>query len=146
MQMSELAIRESVRQVLSDYTAATDRFDLHSLAACFAADGVFEFTGGDQALKGPAAIESGLAVAMSRPRDEARMSPTFVRHHVSSIRFGSVTANHVEVSSYFVVYTDIGPDHWGRYRDVLVPENSRWVFAHRRIAVDAFAVNSLMEG
>ena len=32
----ELEIRESVRQTLADYTAATDRFDLRALAACFA--------------------------------------------------------------------------------------------------------------
>lgn len=146
MQMWELAVRESVRQVLSDYTGATDRFDLHSLAACFAADGVLEFTGGDHALKGPTAIEDGLAVAMRRSRDEARMSPKFVCHHVSSIRFGSVTTNRVEVSSYFAVYTDVGPDHWGRYLDVLVPENARWVFSHRKIVVDAFATDSLMAG
>ena len=33
----ELEIRESVRQTLADYTAATDRFDLRALAACFGA-------------------------------------------------------------------------------------------------------------
>lgn len=146
MQVRELEIRESVRQTLSDYTAATDRFDLRGLAMCFAASGALEFTGGDEPLTGPAAIEAGLADAMNRPRREARASATFVRHHVSSVRFGSVTADRVEVSSYFAVHTDIGLDHWGRYRDVLVPEDGRWVFAHRRISVDAFAAGSLMAG
>ncbi len=37
MQMWELETRESVRQTLADYTAATDRFDLGALAACFGA-------------------------------------------------------------------------------------------------------------
>ena len=50
----------------------------------------------------------------------------------------------VEVSSYFAVHTDIGLDHWGRYRDVLFPVEGRWLFAHRRISVDAFAADSLM--
>lgn len=45
MQEWELEVRESVRQTLADYTAATDRFDLRALAACFAEDGVLEFTG-----------------------------------------------------------------------------------------------------
>ncbi|EKF21215.1 hypothetical protein C731_4801 [Mycolicibacterium hassiacum DSM 44199] len=36
IQPDELAIRESVRQTLADYTAATDSFDLAALAACFA--------------------------------------------------------------------------------------------------------------
>lgn len=144
MQTWELGVRESVRQTLADYTAATDRFDLPSLAACFSTDGVLEFSGGAQPLIGPEAIESGLAAAMDRPDERARAVPTHVRHHVSSIRFGAVAADRVEVSSYFVVYTDIGPDHWGRYRDVLVPDGDRWAFSHRRIAVDAFAPGSLM--
>ncbi|MDX1886587.1 nuclear transport factor 2 family protein [Mycolicibacterium sp. 120270] len=140
----QLAVRESVRQTLSDYTAATDRFDLAALAACFTADGVLEFTGGAQPLVGRAAIEAGLREAVSRERDPATPVPTHVRHHVSSIRFGAVTADRVEASSYFAVHTDIGLDHWGRYRDVLVPVDGRWLFAHRRINVDAFAANSLM--
>ncbi|OCB17347.1 hypothetical protein A5675_04570 [Mycobacterium malmoense] len=144
MEVWELDIRESVRQTLADYTAATDRFDLRGLAACFAPEGVLEFTGGAQPLTGPAAIESGLGVAMSKDSDPERQTPTIVRHHVSSIRFGSVARDRVEVSSYFAVHTDIGLDHWGRYRDVLVPRNGRWFFAHRRITVDAFAAGSLM--
>lgn len=140
----ELSIREAARQLLADYTAATDRFDLAALAACFASDGILEFTGGDDPLTGPVAIQAGLSAAMSQPSGPARAAPTFVRHHVSSVRFGAVTATRVEVSSYFAVHTDVGLDHWGRYRDILVPEEGRWLFAYRRISVDAFAANSLM--
>lgn len=140
----EPLIRESVRQTLADYTAATDRFDLHAIAACFAPEGVLEFTGGGGPLAGPAAIEAGLAAALGQPREASRAAPTFVRHHVSSIRFGPVTPERVEVSSYFAVHTDIGLDHWGRYRDVLVLEHGRWLFAHRRVSVDGFAADSLM--
>lgn len=144
MQAWELEVRESVRQTLADYTAATDRFDLAALAACFADDGVLEFPGAAEPLMGPTNIEAGLAAAVTRPEQPARRAPTHVRHHVSCIRFASVTRERVEVSSYFAVHTDIGLDHWGRYRDVLVPAHDRWVFAQRRISVDAFAANSLM--
>ncbi len=64
MQLWELEVRESVRQTLADYTAATDRSDLAALAACFGAEGVLEFTGGQEPLVGPAAIEAGLGAAM----------------------------------------------------------------------------------
>jgi hypothetical protein len=144
MDVWELQIRESVRQTLSDYTAATDRFDLHALAACFGPTGVLEFTGGAEPLTGPAAIEAGLGAALPTPPDPPGQKPTHVRHHVSSIRFSSVTNDRVEVSSYFAVHTDVGLDHWGRYRDVLIPVGDRWLFAHRRIGVDAFSANSLM--
>lgn len=144
MQLWELVVRESVRQTMSDYTAATDRFDLPAVAACFAARGVLEFTGGAHPLVGPEAIEAGLGSALGGPSKPDRATPTHVRHHVSSIRFGSVAAARVETSSYFAVHTDIGLDHWGRYRDVLVPEAGRWVFEHRRVAVDGFSPGSLM--
>jgi hypothetical protein len=146
MQHSELLIRESVRQTLADYTAATDGFDLRALADCFGPDGVLEFTGADEPLVGPSAIESGLKEAMSGPRDPGRRTPTHVRHHVSSVRFTSVGVERVTVSSYFAVHTDVGLDHWGRYRDVLVPRGERWVFAHRKISVDGFSPESLMAG
>ncbi|MDG4669256.1 nuclear transport factor 2 family protein [Mycobacterium sp. 236(2023)] len=144
MQMWELAVRESVRQTLADYTAATDRFDLSALAACFGPEGVLQFTGEPDALTGPEAIASGLAAAMSGRREAGRPGPTFVRHHVSSVRFISVAVDRVETSCYFAVHTDIGLDHWGRYRDVLMPAGERWLFASRRVSVDAFSGNSLM--
>jgi len=144
MEAWELEVRESVRQTLADYTAATDRFDLRALAACFGDEGVLEFTGGAEPLTGPAEIEAGLGAAVSWPSQPARRAPTHVRHHVSSVRFASVARDRVKVSSYFAVHTDIGLDHWGRYRDVLIPVNGRWLFTHRRISVDAFAADSLM--
>jgi ketosteroid isomerase-like protein len=144
MQTWELDVRESVRQTLADYTAATDSFDLSALAACFSAEGVLQFTGGAQPLTGPEEIAAGLAAAMSGPRESMRPTPTFVRHHVSSVRFIAVATDRVEASSYFAVYTDIGLDHWGRYRDVLMPVGERWLFASRRISVDAFSTASLM--
>src|SRR5579885_3400355 len=103
MEVWELVVRESVRQTLADYTAATDRFDLRALAACFGDEGVLEFTGGGEPLTGRAEIEAGLAVAVTRSGKPPRRAPTHVRHHVSSIRFGSVARERVEVSSYFAV-------------------------------------------
>ncbi|OBI92169.1 nuclear transport factor 2 family protein [Mycobacterium sp. 1245805.9] len=144
MEAWELEVRESVRQTLADYTAATDRFDLRALAECFSDDGVLEFTGRAEPLTGRAEIEAGLGDAVAQPSSSGRRAPTHVRHHVSSIRFGAVAPDSVEVSSYFAVHTDIGLDHWGRYRDKLVPANGRWLFAHRRISVDGFATGSLM--
>jgi len=141
VQSWEIVVRELVRQTLSDYTAATDRFDLAALAGCFAEDGVLEYHGGEP-LTGPAAIESGLAAQMSAPRTGRQA--TYVRHHVSSVRFVEVTPARAEVTSYFAVHTDIGLDHWGRYRDSLVPGAGRWLFARRRISVDGFAADSLM--
>ncbi|MCV7080364.1 aminopeptidase P family N-terminal domain-containing protein [Mycolicibacterium insubricum] len=51
-----------------------------------------------------------------------------------------------EVSSYFTVFTEIGLDHYGRYRDVFVPVAGDWLIAHRLAATDWSAENSTMVG
>ena len=142
MDMWEPVVRESVRQTLADYTAATDRNRIADVAACFAPGGSLTFTGGDP-MVGPKAIEAALRTQVDRFA-AGPVPLTHVRHHVSSVRFGAVTPDRVEVSSYFLALTNIGVDHWGRYRDVLVPVNGRWLFASREAAADGFSPDSLM--
>ena len=142
MQTWELAIRESVRQTLSDYTAGTARNRLDDIAGCFAPDGVLAFSGGEP-MVGPSAIVAGLSAQVNRFA-AGPVSLTHVRHHVSSVRFGAVTRDRVEASSYFLALTNIGVDHWGRYRDVLVPVDDRWLFASRQATADGFSSDSLM--
>jgi hypothetical protein len=131
-----------VRQTLADYTAGTDRNRLDDVAACFAPDGALSFTTGTR-LVGPAAIAAGLANQVGGFR-AGPVPLTHVRHHISSVWFGPVGRDRVEVSSYFLVLTDIGVDHWGRYRDVLILLDGRWLFASREAIVDGFSENSLM--
>jgi hypothetical protein len=42
----------------------------------------------------------------------------------------------------FVVLTDRGLDHWGRYRDAYVRDGSRWLFRQRRVRVDGWTPGS----
>ena len=142
MEIWALTVRESVRQTLADYTAGTDRNRLEDIGACFAPDGVLVFTGGEP-MVGPAAIVAGLSAQVNRFA-KGPVPLTHVRHHVSSVRFGAVTRDRVEVSSYFLALTNIGVDHWGRYRDVLVPVDDRWLFASRHAIGDGFSADSLM--
>ncbi len=142
MEIWELAIRESVRQTLADYTAGTDRNRIEDVAACFAPDGALSFTGGEP-MVGPSAIMAGLSAQVSRFA-QGSVPLTHVRHHVSSVRFATVTRDRVEVSSYFLALTNIGVDHWGRYRDALVPAGDRWLFASREATADGFSADSLM--
>jgi hypothetical protein len=142
METWELAVRESVRQTLADYTAGTDRNRIDDVAACFAPNGALTFTGG-KAMVGPTAIVAGLKAQVSRFAQNS-VPLTLVRHHVSSMRFGSVSRDRVEVGSYFLALTDIGVDHWGRYRDVLVPVDDRWLFTSREAIAEGFSADSLM--
>ena len=137
-----MVVRESVRQTLANYTAGTDRNRIEDVASCFAPAGSLKFTGGEP-MVGPAAIVAGLSTQVSRFA-AGPVPLTHVRHHVSSVRFGAVARDRVEVSSYFLALTNIGVDHWGRYRDVLVPVDDRWLFASREAVADGFSPESLM--
>jgi hypothetical protein len=45
---------------------------------------------------------------------------------------------------YFTVVTQIGLDHFGRYRDTLVPDGDAWLIKHRKVSTDWAAPNSTM--
>lgn len=142
MEIWEMKIRESVRQTLADYTAGTDRNRIEDVAACFAPNGSLKFTGGEP-MVGPAAIVAELNAQVTRFAENP-LPLTHVRHHVSTVRFGAVARDRVEVGSYFLALTNIGVDHWGRYRDVLIPVDDRWLFATREAIADGFSADSLM--
>ena len=87
---------------------------------------------------GTAALQARQAAKAQAP-DAARR---IVRHNVTNIRFESVSPAEATVASYFTVFTEVGPDHLGRYRDRLVPVGDRWLIAHRFVSVDWHAPDS----
>ena len=167
MEHWELAARERCRDTLAQYTHAGDRFRLDEFVASFCEDGVLEIRGSEP-LTGRAAImerfrggiiprtgdsgrdssvgeQDGAAAA---PRDaessgDAAPPRRIVRHNVDNVRFESVTPSEATVASYFTVFTQVGLDHLGRYRDHLVPVGERWLIAHRFVSVDWRAPGSL---
>jgi uncharacterized protein (TIGR02246 family) len=136
MEAWEVAAREGTRQTLSSYNYAGDRGDLAGLAATFADDGELVLEGATP-VRGPAAIEAHLASVLS-----AEPRPSHVHHHVAAVHFLAVEREAVDCSAYFTVLTDIGTDHWGRYRDRLVRVDGTWRFAQRRVMVAGFAAGS----
>ena len=67
-----------------------------------------------------------------------------MRHNLTNIRFLELTPQHARVASYFTVFTDIGLDHYGRYRDTFVPVGEKWLIRHRFVSTDWAAPNSTM--
>ncbi len=147
MEASELLIREQIRHTLASYNHAGDRMDLAGLAACFTAEGVLEIKG-RPLLRGRAAIVEGLTATVAPDTaagGEPRSVAPYAHHHVTNVRIDAVTAERAEAASYFVVFTPIGADHWGRYRDVLAPEDGQWLLAHRRVTTAGFAPGSYFD-
>jgi hypothetical protein len=142
MKLWELTARESCRDTLAQYTHAGDRYLLEEFAGAFCEDGILEVRGAAP-LQGRAAImdrfggpseaervrRAAGAVDSDRPR-------RVVRHNVTNVRFEAVSPTEATVASYFTVFTEIGLDHMGRYRDRLVPVGERWLIAHRFVSVD----------
>ena len=135
MELWELSAREAIRHTIASYTYTADRGRFDDLVALFAADGVLEVHGvGGARAEGHDAIRRffggvGTDVVASAP-------PGRMQHHVSSVWIDVVSESAARASSYFTVLTGAGVDHWGRYRDELVPAEERWLFAHRLVRTD----------
>ena len=65
-----------------------------------------------------------------------------IRHHVTSHRIDVTARDAATGAAYFLVVSDRGPDHWGRYRDRYVTADGAWRFAARRVRVDGWAPDS----
>jgi len=136
MERTELIAREAIRDLLGRYTWAADRGRVAEVAACFCADGeldVGEFGG---TWRGREVIADALRAVGDRlaPAGDA---PGPVNHHVSSVQIDMADPTAAVVRSYFCVFTDIGADHWGTYRDSVVFDagDGGWRFARRVVRV-----------
>src|SRR4051812_15833761 len=122
MELWELAARERIRDTLARYNWSGDALRLDELAETFCEDGELELRGREP-VRGRPAIVDLLGGAVAPPKATAQKSGVkrIVRHNVTNIRFTEATPHEARVSCYFTVVTEIGLDHYGRYRDVLVP-------------------------
>jgi hypothetical protein len=147
MELWELSARERIRDTLAGYNWSGDAMRLAELAESFCEDGVLELRGGEP-VKGRAAIVEFLGGAVASPNAEAKASGVkrIVRHNVANIRFTDVAPHEARVACYFTVFTEIGLDHFGRYRDVFVPVLGDWLIQHRFVSTDWHAPNSTMAG
>jgi hypothetical protein len=141
MQMWEVVARERVRDTLALYNWSGDAGRIEELTQSFCPDGELEVRGTATAT-GRAAIADFLGGVAAPPANAA--VKRIVRHTLTNIRFTELTPQRAQVSSYFTVFTEIGLDHYGRYRDVFVPLGEDWLIAHRFVSTDWRAPNSTM--
>ena len=142
MEMWELVAREQIRDTLARYNWSGDAGRLDGLAETFCTDGVLEIRGLEP-LRGRTEIASFLSGVTGTVARDVDVKP-IVRHNLANVLFTGLTADQAEVSSYFTVVTHIGLDHFGRYRDTLVPDGDTWLIKHRKVSTDWAAPNSAM--
>jgi len=136
-------IRAGVTNLLTTYQYLADTGKVERLAALFGVDGVLEigpetFTGATEVL--------GLFTRTSGQFADADFLPA--RHHLSSIHVEPLPDGSAKTYACFQFVGTRGLDHWGTYRDVVVPatddnaDGDGWRFAHRRVITEGFAPGS----
>ncbi len=149
MELWELIARERIRDTLAQYNWSGDAFKLDGLTAAFCPDGALEVKG-EEPRVGREAILAYLGGvspgARPAPADAPAGRKRIVRHNLVNVRFVGLTPERAEVSSYFTVFTEIGLDHYGRYRDVFVPVDDQWLIQHRFVSTDWHSPESTMAG
>jgi SnoaL-like protein len=141
MELWELAARERIRDTLARYNWSGDALRLDDLAQTFCDDGELELRG-NEPVRGRAAIVALLGGVVTGPSTAA--VKRIVRHNVTNVRFTDVKPQEARVACYFTVFTEIGLDHYGRYRDVFVPVGDDWLIRHRFVSTDWRAPDSTM--
>jgi hypothetical protein len=140
MELWELSAREEIRETLARYHHFGDSGRFEEMAALFAEDGVLEVKG-ERALNGRAAIVEFLTGVN---RDVVALSDVpMLRHYSTNLSITVSSPTEATAQSAFLVIASTGLDHWGRYRDRLVPAagppGAGWRFAHRLVRTDGYA-------
>jgi hypothetical protein len=146
MELWELFARESIRDTYARYNQSGDAFRLEELAACFVEDGALEVRG-QEPYVGREAIVRNLGGGRGATTEEIRAAAKaeastgggtkrIMRHNVSNLQIQSLTQQDAHSVAYFLVVTETGVDHYGRYRDHLVEADGTWLFKHRFVSVD----------
>jgi uncharacterized protein (TIGR02246 family) len=124
----EVAAREQIRDTIARYAHCVDSGRFDALTELFTPDGILEVDG-EPPCHGRTAIREFMA-GVGRDLAGATGVPR-IRHHVGNVVIDVRGPALAEARSYFLVVTDRGVDHWGRYRDELVASDDRWRFARR---------------
>ena len=139
MDVWELVAREEIRELVARYAHCADSGRFEELVGLFAEDGLLQIDDREP-LCGRDTILAFLASTRSGVRESSPVRS--IRHHVSSLRIDVAAAAAATGASYFLVVTQRGPDHWGRYRDRYTVSGGRWLFAAREVRVDGVAAGS----
>lgn len=141
MTLEELLAREAIRDTIAKYTVSGDRLKVDDFVSCFAGDAILETDGvpEDRAFRyeGAEAIRAWQMRWLQRdPAAEKVHQARFIRHHLSTSKIDLTGPDTARARTYWVAWTDIGPDHAGYYLDAFRKVGGEWLIAHRRVRLD----------
>ena len=148
MTVDELLAREAIRDTMAKYNTSGDRLKVQDYVDCFTDDGIMEseFVAEDKAFRyeGKADILAWQKRWLQRGPDAPAIHQSkFIRHHLSTSKIDITGPDTAKARTYWVAYTDIGPDHAGYYLDDFRKVGDRWLIAHRRVRLDWESPDSL---
>jgi hypothetical protein len=147
MTLDELLAREAIRDTLAKYNVSGDRLKIEDYVSCFAEDGIMEAEHKDPAFafryEGRDAIRAWQERWLDGTMSGGVHKATFARHHLSTCKIDLTSPDSAQVRTYWVAWTDVGPDHAGYYLDSFRKVAGEWLIAHRRVREDWRAPNSL---
>ena len=148
MTLDDLLAREAIRDTMAQYTVSGDRLKVDDYAACFTEDGVMEAEHADPGFafryEGREAIRAWQARWLERTlAGENVHDASFARHHLSTSKIDLTGPDSARARTYWVAWTDIGPDHAGYYLDSFRKVGDAWLIAHRLVREDWRSPESL---
>ena len=150
MTLDELLAREAIRDTMAKYTTSGDRLKVDDYAACFTEDGLIESerAPGDYIFRYVGREE--IRAWQNRWRSRAMAQETvhgssFVRHHLSTSKIDVTGPGTATARTYWVAWSDVGPDHAGYYLDEFRKVGNEWLIAKRRVRLDWSSPQSLFE-
>ena len=122
-----------ILHLMSIYHTALDAGDFDTFSSVFADDGVLAVTGGKQFI-GKDVIRQSFEERRAE-RLNAAMPGAFQRHHLTTRRI-ELRSDTASAECYYLVLTEQGLDHFGRYFDTYRRTSKGWRIEHRRSELD----------
>lgn len=151
MTLDELLAREAIRDLMAKYSTTGDRMKVVDFAGCFTVDGIIESEHEKPELsfkyRGREAICAWQTRWLERSAADVKVhEATFVRHHLTTCKIEMIKPDRARARTYWVAWTDIGPDHAGYYLDEFRIEEGEWRISHRQVREDWRSGQSLFNG
>ncbi len=148
MTLEELLAREAIRDTMAKYNTSGDRLKVEDFVSCFTEDAIMESerVTGVKTFRYESRAE--ILAWQTRWRNREPGADTvhkakFIRHHLSTSKIDITGPETAKARTYWVAWSDIGPDHAGYYLDEFRKVGESWLIAHRRVRLDWEAPGSL---
>jgi hypothetical protein len=141
MAQNEAADRDEIRQLIATYTAEGDRGRVDKQALVFTEDAVLATSA--WRAEGRGGIVKALSAGGGGDRPVAPgVRGRIMRHHLTSCYITFDGDDEAAGRTYWINFTENGPDHSGLYADRFRRIDGRWRIVFREVRLDWKAPNS----